>query len=66
MTGVEGGFRQAAAATLAALRVDGDTLTALLAAVLGDPLVPWAPEGREGAAARKVGCLTAIFQFCLL
>lgn len=27
---------------------------ALLAAVVGDPLVPWAAEGREGGAARKV------------
>lgn len=29
-------------------------LQALLAAVVGDPLVPWAAEGREGGAARKV------------
>jgi hypothetical protein len=27
---------------------------ALLAAVVGDPLVPWAAEGREGGAARRV------------
>lgn len=31
-----------------------DHMQALVAAVVGDPLVPWAAEGREGGAARKV------------
>lgn len=53
--GTDGGFRQAAGATLGALRGESRALVALLAAVVGDPLVPWsAAEGVEGSAARKV------------
>lgn len=53
--GTDGGFRQAAGAALGALRWESHALVALLAAVVGDPLVPWsAAEGVEGSAARKV------------
>ena len=53
--GTDGGFRQAAGAALGALRGERRALAALLAAVVGDPLVPWsAAEGVEGHAARKV------------
>lgn len=70
--GTEGGFRQAAAATLGALRQHTATLSALLAAVVGDPLVPWsAAEGSEGSAARKVPCSNMLstmlfFVYCLI
>jgi hypothetical protein len=41
---------------------------ALLAAVVGDPLVPWAAEGREGGAACRVrssSVLACLLQFKL-
>jgi hypothetical protein len=49
---VEGDFKAGAEAVLCVLRKSRDTLSALLEAVLGDPLVEWGSD-REAAAARR-------------
>jgi phosphatidylinositol kinase/protein kinase (PI-3 family) len=66
VSGTEGGFRQAAEATLSAVRQHAAPMVALLAAVVGDPLVPWsAAEGCEGSAARKARSISYSTRFLM-
>ena len=53
LSGVEGVFRTACNTALSVLRGGATSLTALLTAIVHDPLVDWGAEG-EGAAAKKV------------
>jgi phosphatidylinositol kinase/protein kinase (PI-3 family) len=53
LTGVEGAYRNGCENAMAVLRDSSDTLTALMRAIVHDPLVDWGSE-REGAAAKKV------------
>ena len=53
LSGVEGVFRTACQTALSVLRGGSASLTALLAAIVHDPLVDWGAEV-EGAAAKKV------------
>ena len=52
LTGVEGAFRNGCENAMTVLRDSSDTLTALMRAIVYDPLVDWGAE-REGAAAKK-------------
>ena len=52
LTGVEGAFRNGCEAAAVVLRDSSDTLTALMRAIVHDPLVEWGSD-REGAAAKK-------------
>jgi len=53
VTGVEGLYRGSCQAVLTALRRNRQAVTLLMEAILGDPLVEWAPH-REDAAANQV------------
>ena len=53
LTGTEGAFRNGCESAMAVLRDSSDTLSALMRAIVHDPLVDWGSE-REGAAAKKV------------
>ena len=52
LTGVEGAFRNGCEAAAVVLCDSSDTLTALMRAIVHDPLVVWGSD-REGAAAKK-------------
>ena len=64
LTGVEGAFRNGCEAAAVVLRGSSDTLTALMRAIVHDPLVEWGSD-REGAAAKKARLHSLMWPACL-
>jgi len=60
---VEGAFRNGCEAAAVVLRDSSDTLTALMRAIVHDPLVEWGSD-REGAAAKKARLHSLMWPAC--